>query len=540
MLIDRRFVLKGATLGLGALAVPGFAQALTATGFTHDVASGEPGQDRVTLWTRYVPAAGQSGRLRWEVAADSEFARIVARGEAEAASERDWCVKPVVRGLAPGGWYFYRFTDAAGRASPTGRTRTLPDGSVDKFTLGVFTCANLPFGHFNAYAHAAARRDIDLMVHLGDYIYEYPRGAYPSLEQAVPGRLILPETETIALADYRLRYASYRSDPDLQRLHRLFPMVAMWDDHETANNSWAGGAQNHQAETEGRWEDRKTAFTRAYLEWMPVSAASWTSYHIGDLADLFRPETRVTGRDRQLSVADALRDQPDEAAALARFRDATWLDPARSMLGPEQERWLAEGLRRSSGDRVRWQVLCQQVIMGSLSYSPAFLDLLGANADAVSLARARLALATAEAGLPMNLDIWDGYPAARARLLGASQEADANLIVLSGDSHNAWAFDLPHEARPAGAEFAVQSVTSPGSEGSFSADPADVARANLGRNEQLKWADTSRRGYLTLELTPERATGEFVFLDTVREPSLAIAARHAMRVAHGTNRFETT
>ena len=210
------------------------------------------------------------------------------------------------------------------------------------------------------------------------------------------------------------------------------------------------------------------------------------------------------------------------------------------MLGPEQERWLAEGLRRSSGDRVRWQVLCQQVIMGSLSYSPAFLDLLGANADAVSLARARLALATAEAGLPMNLDIWDGYPAARARLLGASQEADANLIVLSGDSHNAWAFDLPHEARPAGAEFAVQSVTSPGSEGSFSADPADVARAYLGRNEQLKWADTSRRGYLTLELTPERATGEFVFLDTVREPSLAIAARHAMRVAHGTNRFETT
>lgn len=537
MLIDRRLLLRGAVLGAGVLALPAWAQVLAMRGFTHSVASGEPGHDRVMLWTRYMPAAGGSGRLRWEVAHDTEFARVLSQGEVEASPERDWCVKPIAEGLAPGDWYYYRFLDAAGQSSPVGRTRTLPDGRVGKFTLGVFSCSNLPFGHFNAYGHAAARADIDLMVHLGDYIYEYPRGTYPSAEQAVAGRLILPVTETIALADYRLRYASYRADPDLQRLHQLFPMIMMWDDHESANNSWTDGAQNHQPETEGAWAVRKAAAMQACREWLPVSDDNWTRYRIGDLADLFRPETRLVGRDRQFEVADILRGDPDRAKALTDFRDGLWHDPARSMLGFEQERWLADGLRRSTGDKVRWQVLCQQVIMGSMSFAPEIVTLVGANMTDALRPRADLLLAVSQAGLPMNLDMWDGYPAAATRLLGASKDTDANLIVLSGDSHNAWAFELPSGGAPAGTEFAVHSVTSPGNEGSIPADPAQVARAYVERNEQLKWAETSRRGYLTLELTPERATGEWVFMDTVREPSLAVAARHAMQVAHGTNRF---
>ncbi len=540
MLIDRRLLLKSAALGVGLLALPAWAQALTLRGFTHDVASGEPAPNQVMLWTRYVPDAGTSAHLRWQVARDAEFAIVVAEGEVQAAPERDWCVKPVVTGLAPGGWYYYRFVDAAGKSSPVGRTRTLPDGPVDKFTLGVFSCSNLPFGYFNAYAHAAGRADIDVMVHLGDYIYEYPRGTYPSLEQAVAGRQIWPETETIALADYRLRYASYRLDPDLQRLHRMFPMIMMWDDHETANNSWIGGAQNHQPETEGSWTVRKAAVMQAYREWLPVSDETWTSYRIGDLADLFRPETRLSGRDRQFEIAEILHNRSDRAIALREFRDGPWQSADRSMLGAEQERWLADGLRRSTGDNVKWQVLCQQVIMGTMSFAPEIATFFGADQSDASRLRSELALAAEQEGLPMNLDMWDGYPAARSRLLGASQEAGANLLVLSGDSHNAWAFELRNQLRPAGTEFAVQSVTSPGNESSIPVDPAEVARAYVGRNEQLKWAETSRRGYLTVQLTPARATGEWIFLDTVREQSLVVASRHTMQVEHKTNRFVST
>ena len=219
--IDRRLLMKGAMLGTGALALPGWgpalAQMLSARGFTHDVASGEPGPDSVMLWTRYVPAAGATGRLNWEVARDPRFTRKLAEGEVVATPERDWCVKPVATGLPSGEWFFYRFRDNTGQASPIGRTRTLPDGAVGRFTMGVFSCANLPFGWFNAYGHAAARQDIDLMVHLGDYLYEYPRGEYPSAEQAVASRMIEPAGEMVTLTDYRLRHATTGSTPTCTR-----------------------------------------------------------------------------------------------------------------------------------------------------------------------------------------------------------------------------------------------------------------------------------------------------------------------------------
>ncbi|OYW45543.1 MAG: alkaline phosphatase [Sphingomonadales bacterium 12-68-11] len=537
MPIDRRLLLKGAALGAGALALPAWAQVMNARGFTHDVASGEPGPDRVMLWTRYVPEAGGSGRLRWDVASDAEFGRVVASGEVRASAERDWCVKPVAEGLAPGQWYFYRFRDEGGRTSAVGRTRTLPMGAVDRFNIAVFSCSNLPFGLFNAYAHAAGRRDIDLLLHVGDYLYEYERGKYPAPADVLPGRVIEPAHEMVALADYRMRYASYRLDPDLQRLHRSAPMVMMWDDHESANDSWATGAENHQAESEGDWQARKIAAMRACREWLPVSDENWTQYRIGQLADLFRPETRLVGRTRQLDLGDFLRGKLNIPAAITEFRDGPWRDEARTLLGMEQERWLADGLRRSVGDGVRWQVLGQQVVMGSLSLTPEIARFLGGEASPEARMRVQVGLAAAQAGLPFNFDQWDGYPAARMRLLRASLEADANLLVLSGDTHNAWAFDLDHEGTPAGAEFAVQSVTSPGYEAQLAGDPGDVARAILAGNRQLKWADTSRRGYLTLELTPERATGEWHFMETIRQPSIALSGRHRMTATHGSRRF---
>jgi alkaline phosphatase D len=536
MAINRRLLLKGMTLGAGLLALPAWAQ-VASQGFTHDVASGEPGHDRVMLWTRYVPAPGIAGRLRWEVSRDAGFGAIVAEGDAEALPERDWCVTPVAAGLAPGGWYYYRFRDGSGRSSPVGRTRTLPDGPVGRFGIGLFSCSNLPFGYFNAYAHAAARDDLDLMVHVGDYLYEYPQGQYPVTPNVLPGREVWPAHETLALADYRLRYAAYRSDPDLQRLHRLFPMIVMWDDHESANNAWQGGAQNHQPEIEGGWNVRKAAAMQACREWLPVSDSDWTSYRIGDLADLFRPETRFSGRTEQLDIAAFVRGRTDRERALAEFRDGPWRSETSSILGAEQEAWLAQGLRRSTADGVKWQVLCQQVIMGSLSMPPAIAAAGSANTSGAARARMDLLAAASKAGLPLNLDIWDGYPAARERLLKGSLEADANLVVLSGDSHNAWAFDLALERDVAGVDLAVHSVTSPGYENSLAMPAGEAARAFVEHNPQLAWAETSRRGYLSLELTPERATGEWHFLDTVRQPSLTLAGSHRMTVERGRNRF---
>jgi len=536
--LDRRLLLKAGTLGLGALAVPGAAQLLAARGFTHDVASGEPRADSVMLWTRYVPASGDAARLEYQLSARPDFGSFVARGVVTAEAGHDWCVKPVAGGLEHGRVWFYRFVDSAGTFSPVGRTRTLPEGPLDRYRIGIFSCANLAFGWFNAYAHAAGRDDLDLMLHLGDYLYEYERGKYPAAAEALAGRLIEPAGEIVALADYRLRHAAYRSDPDLQRLHRRFPMIMMWDDHETANDSWRDGAQNHQPETEGSWAARKAAAIRAYREWLPVSENSWESYEIGDLATLFRPETRLAGRSRPLSIADATRGQADVAAALSAFRDGPWRDPERTLLGTEQESWLADGLRRSVRAGTKWQLLGQQVIMGSTRLPPEAAGWMAPDVDQRVRNAVEAGLVASRAGLPLNFDAWDGFPAARERLLRSALEADANLIVLSGDSHNAWAFDLGLDGTPAGVEYAGHSVTSSGYEAFLPrVRPDDIVRALVARNPQLQWADTSRRGYLTLELTPERATGEWLFLDTIRERSTTLAGRHRMSVERGTNRL---
>ncbi len=538
--IDRRQLLALGTFGAGALALPAAAQIASARSFTHNVASGEPGPRSVLLWTRFVPARGDSAELEFEVAASADFGTVVSRGPALAGAERDYCVKATAEGLEPGRWYFYRFRSRNNGYSPVGRTRTLPEGRLSKFNIGVFSCSNLPFGWFNAYAHAAARDDIDLTLHLGDYLYEYPRGKYPAVGEALPGRVIRPASEIVHLTDYRLRYASYRADRDLQRLHQNFPMVMMWDDHESTNDSWKDGAENHQPETEGEWEVRKRIAMHVCREWLPVSDNDWQSYEIGDLATLFRPETRLTGRTKPPGLAEALAGQRDIPGALAAFRDGPWRDPARTMLGMDQERWLADGLAQSARRGTRWQVIGQQVIMGSLSLAPQTASWVDADASAEVKQRTAVGLLASRVGLPFNFDMWDGYPAARERLLRSALDANAELIVLSGDSHNAWAFNLDVGGAAAGVEFAGHSVTSPGYEGYLpNVDPAELARVVVAHNPQLEWANTSRRGYLTLELTPERAIGEWLFFQTVRERSTVIASRHRMAVPRGSRRLTT-
>jgi len=258
--IDRRTLMLTGTFGLGAYAVPGFAQSAggaAATGFTHSVESGEPASDSMLLWTRYVPADGRPVHLDVELSTSPDFAGKVAGGSAITGPWRDWTAKVTVDGLRPGTTYHYRFVAPDGTRSPAGRTRTLPEGDQARsFRAAIFSCSNMPFGWFNAYGHAAARDDLDLAVHLGDYFYEYHSGGYPPVQDQV--RPTAPDNELVHLADYRIRYASYRSDPDLQALHARVPWIVQWDDHESANDSWEGGAQNHQAD-EGDWTLRKLA-----------------------------------------------------------------------------------------------------------------------------------------------------------------------------------------------------------------------------------------------------------------------------------------
>ena len=542
--LDRRSLFKGgalvAGLAAGSAAIPGAASAATAPGFAYGVASGEPSADSVLLWTRY--GAVQDVVLTWELARDIAFTDIVAGGTVTAAPERDWCVKPVARGLAPDRWYYYRFVAPDGAMSCIGRTHTLPMGRVDRFRMAVFSCSNIGFGYFNAYAHAAEQNAFDLIVHAGDYLYEYGSATYPAADVKVAGRDARPALEIVSLADYRLRHASYRADPDLRRMTQLYPMIMGWDDHESANDSWKGGAENHQRETEGPWDARKASATRAYREWLPVSDAPYASYDIGDLARLIRVESRLVGRDEPPSIGAILQgktSQEEALTALAAFRDGAYRDPARTMLGMEQEAWVAEQMRGSTASGQKWQVLVQQVIMGELAAAPSLVGDIPAGVPPYIRARLMAAAGAAAVGLPLNMDAWDGYPAARSRLLSAAQAADANLVVLAGDSHNAWAFALENDGAPAGVEFAGHSVSSPGFEGTLGwVDPVTLARGVVGANSELVWADTARRGYMAVELTRDAATCDYRFTPDVRTRSAAVSDSHRVVTRHGTNQLE--
>jgi len=521
--LDRRTLLKTGILGLGVAGAPLAAQT-GSKGFSHGVASGEPAAERVLLWTRFVGA--QDTALEFEVSETLDFSRVAAGGSVTARAENDWCCKAWAEGLEPGRWYYYRFTAPDGSHSDVGRTKTLPVGATDKFRMAVFSCSNLGFGWFNAYAHAAADGDFDCALHLGDYFYEYGPGTYPSNEEAQSGRVLFPAREIVSLADYRLRYATYRRDPDLRRLHQLFPMIAGWDDHESANDSWEGGAQNHQSETEGEWSVRKAAAVKAYREWMPVSDEPWAAYEVGDLATLYRLETRLTARAEQFSYGQILsgKTSPEAAmAALVAFREGDYRDGSRELLGMKQQAWLTEGLKRSASAGKPWQVLVQQVLMGNLVTAPRLTE--GLPADLPAYIRQRI-LAGAMAGraeLPLNMDAWDGYPAARERVFKAALDANANVISLAGDTHNAWAFDLDHAGERVGVEFGVQGVTSPGLESYASYLPVDVLeRETVAHNRQLKWMDGSRRGYMAVELTPGNASSEFRFVSSVREKGAGV------------------
>jgi len=550
----RRFV-RQITLGAAALgtlplaACGGGDDDAPAVQFAHGVASGDPLADRVMLWTRVTPPADFSAEIpvQWEVASDAAFASIVARGELRTSAARDYTVKVDATGLKPATAYHYRFK-AFEATSPTGRTRTLPTGSVAQVKLAVFSCANYPAGYFNVYADAARRGDLDATVHLGDYLYEYGQGGYASGNAAALSRLSQPANEILSLADYRTRHAQYRTDADLQALHAAAPMIAVWDDHEIANDTWMNGAENHQA-AEGSFAARKAVALQAYHEWMPTRNAQpdviYRSFAFGNLLALHMLDTRVVGRDAQVDYAAFFKPGGFDAAGFT----AAVGNPARQLLGTAQTQWLQQQMAASSAT---WQMLGQQVLMGRMNIpAPILMETLQPGSGvtvsryAAIVAKARTAPATltpeeqailAQPSIPYNLDAWDGYQAARETVLGMARAMNKNLVVLAGDTHNAWASELNDmNGNPVGVEFATSSVSSPGFEEYLpNENPATLSAALLQLVEPLKYCDTARRGYMVVTATATECRAQWVYVNTITSRQFTTSAETTLAVQAGT------
>ncbi|MBT8462540.1 MAG: alkaline phosphatase D family protein, partial [Gemmatimonadetes bacterium] len=431
--------------------------------FEHGVASGDPLPEGVILWSRVTPEASEPVEVWWEMALDEDFLERTAQGTFTTDASRDYTVKVDVPGLIWGRNYFYRFA-LQGRWSPTGRTRLAPKrNEATQLRFGVCSCSNYGFGYFHAYRHMAALAELDAIDHLGDYTYEYQNGEYPTFEDQL--RPVQPENETVTLEDYRLRLSLYRRDEDLQECHRQHPFIIVWDDHETANNSWMGGAENHDPEgSEGSWEDRLAEARQAFFEWIPIRENQGRElYRIlkyGDLADIIMLDTRIEGREQQFSAIVA----PSDAAL------------PDNIISAEQEAWLQDQLANSTA---KWKVIGNQVIVSLLQLT---------NTDGTKTI--------------INTDLWHGYAEGRERLLTFFRTNDiSNTVFITGDVHSSWAIDVTFgdgsydPATRDGAicgEFVAPGITSPGS-------PALTELADRV-GPQIRYVEGERKGYFVLDV----------------------------------------
>ncbi|MFV8127948.1 alkaline phosphatase D family protein [Streptomyces syringium] len=504
------------------------ARATAATGFLHGVASGDPLPDGVLLWTRVTPAPeavpgsglGPDVEVRWEVAEDAAFARVVAHGKATATAATDHTVKADVRGLRPATDYHFRFT-VDGTSSPAARTRTAPahDAATAGVRFGVVSCANWEAGHFSAYRHLAGRRDLDAVLHLGDYIYEYGTGTYPAAKYTV--RPHSPAHETVSLADYRVRHGRYKTDPDLQALHQAHPTVAIWDDHEFANDAWSGGAENHTPGAEGDWAARMAAAKQAYFEWMPVRPSTQgTTYRrlrFGKLADLHLMDLR------------SFRSQQAKGGAVD--------DPERSITGRAQLDWLKAGLASSD---TTWRLVGNSVMISPVAFGALPAHLLEPLAKLLGLPTG---------GLTISTDQWDGYTDDRRELLAhLADRAIRNTVFLTGDIHMAWANDVPRTAATypispsVATEFVVTSVTSDNIDDLLHVPPHTVslaaATAIKAANRHVKWLDMDSHGYGVLDITTEHAQMDYYVLSDKTDPKATSSWSRSYRTRTGTQRVE--
>jgi alkaline phosphatase D len=518
-------------------------------GFNHGIASGDPLTDAIILWTRVTPSTEGEITVSWEIATDQAFTQLVSTGNTTTSSARDYTVKVDAIGLAANTTYYYRFI-SNGTTSSIGTTKTLPDGSPDSVKLAVLSCANYPAGFFNVYNLAAQQEDLDAVLHLGDYIYEYGRGEYASDNAEAIDRQVLPATELLSLSDYRTRYAQYRSDPDLQLLHSKVPFITVWDDHEVADDTWREGAGNHN-EGEGSFEERKLGALQAYFEWLPIRPLNagnnteiYRQFSFGDLVDLYMLDTRILARDQQLSYADYF----DGGVV---FDEATFnqdlYETERTMLGAEQLQWLEDSVSVNTG---RWQLLGQQVLMGEMKLPGALALNTMSTTDYAELGTLALLAARIEVSdptitadeqayydanadkltpdvlnllsfpeLPYNLDAWDGYATERDKVLAIFNDASKNLVVVAGDTHNAWANELSNsDGTIVGVEFATASISSPGLEYYLGISDDAIESTEDGFVDLikgLKYSNAKDRGFITLTFTQDKVESQWHYVDTI-------------------------
>lgn len=530
MRVDRRRALALFGAGTAAVAGPAAAQNRPVR-FDHGVASGDPTSDRVILWTRITPLDPSAGAIayEWSLNPIDRRAGGSKSGRGTTSAARDFTVKVDVGGLDPGRAYTFTFT-ANGVTSPMGRTRTLPEGPVDDAVLAIASCALWQGGYFNAYQAIADLPRVDAVLHLGDYIYEYGQDGYGAETGKKLGRLVRPAHETFTLADYRNRHAQVKTDPQMQAAHARAPWIVVWDDHETANNSWTGGAENHEKD-EGSWNRRKAAAIKAYYEWMPIREPDGGGFSInrafefGDLATLFMLETRLTARDEQLDYAKDL-NGPDGKPDVARFRKRL-ADPDRRMMGPSQADWLRRGLANSVKSGRAWQILGNEVVMARIGV-PDVRAALGpekfaeatANLGPDGVKRIDRMAGISKLGLPYGLDMWDGYPADRQRLYALIQRAKANAVVVSGDSHAFWAnelFDAPEGGKRVAVEFGTTGVTSPGAGDALPGVPIGDIMADA--NREVVYSDQAAKGFVLLTLGRTEGKAEMMAVSTIMEPA---------------------
>ncbi|MFD4900952.1 alkaline phosphatase D family protein [Streptomyces sp. NPDC058411] len=540
---SRRTVVKAAA----ATAVAGSVLTATATGahaadgpaFLHGVASGDPLPDGILLWTRVTPSPdavpgsglGAPTGVVWEVAEDQAFTRVAARGTAVARAEADHTVKADVRGLRPATTYWFRFMAAPpggpeggqGIVSPVGRTRTAPaaGATVPGIRFGVVSCANWEAGWFSPYRHLADRTDLDAVLHLGDYIYEYASGSYPTQDTVV--RPHAPLHEITTLADYRLRHGTYKTDTDLQTLHATHPVIAIWDDHEFANDAWSGGAENHTPGTEGSWAARVAAAKQAYFEWMPVRASTegtvYRRLSFGRLAELHLLDLR-SFRSEQASIGNGAVD-----------------DPERTITGRAQLDWLKAGLTASDA---RWKLVGTSVMISPVAFGALPAHLLAPLAELLGLP---------SEGLAVNVDQWDGYTDDRKELISHLRDNGVrDTVFLTGDIHMAWANDVPVKAATyplsasAATEFVVTSVTSDNLDDILRVAPQTVslvaAAAVKAANRHVKWVDLDSHGYGVLDVTAERSQMDYYAVSDKTAKDATSSWVRSYRTLSGTQKIE--
>jgi alkaline phosphatase D len=452
--------------------------------FYHGVASGDPLADRVIIWTR-ITTNNQTASVDWQIATDTAFANVVNSGTVTTDSSVDYTVKVDVTGLQPNTWYYYHFK-SGGQTSVTGRTRTAPVGGIDSLRFAIVACSNFQAGFFNVYKDIAQRNDIDAVLHLGDYYYEYEATGYGY--DGDTNRLHDPGHEAMTLADYRMRHSQYKLDPDLRNCHQQYPFITIWDDHETANNSWYGGAENHQPATEGDWFTRKDAGKKAYFEWIPIREVDadddtiiHRTEHWGDLIDFIMLDTRYEGRDTSLGT-------------FIPTNNALLTDTHRTILGASQLNWFKSQL---SGSSAKWKIIGNQVMIAPLTAN------LGSGNQV------------------LNGDQWDGYPADRKRVLDHIMQNNIhNVVFLTGDIHCSWGNDLPHPdssynkntgAGSVATEFVCTSITSPTFNGLGSVPLVLIQTFD----PHVKYAELSKRGYLLLDVNKQRVQGDWIHMSTV-------------------------